>query len=57
MKSRAIAARELNATAQLALQYNQLLSHRGILKSAPGLEGRGNQVQEKKYQADHRGRG
>ncbi|MGA8948089.1 MAG: hypothetical protein WB497_19500, partial [Pseudolabrys sp.] len=40
------------------LQYNQLLSQRGILcfKSALGLEERGNQVQEEKYQRDHRGR-
>ena len=53
-----IAIRELNATAHLALQYNQLLPQRGILcfKSALGLEERGNQVQVEKYQRDHRGR-
>ena len=41
-EEQAIAVRELDATAYLALQYNQLLSQRGILcfKSALGLEGR-----------------
>jgi hypothetical protein len=49
-------ASELGLTPdQSALQYNQLLSQRGILcfKSALGLEERGNQVQEEEYQRDH----
>jgi hypothetical protein len=58
-EEQAIAVRELDATAHIALQYNQLLSQRGILclKSALGLEGRGNQVQEEEYQRDHCRRG
>src|SRR6266446_10051049 len=44
--------------AHLALQHRQLMPQRGILcfKSALGLEKRANQVQEQKYQRDHRGR-
>src|ERR1700736_140835 len=57
-KEQAIAVRELDPTAHLALQYNQLLPQRGILcfKSALGLEDRGAQVQEEEYQRSHRGR-
>ena len=57
-EEQAIAVRELDPTAHLALQHNQLLSQRGILrfKSALGLEERGSQVQEKEYQRGHRGR-
>jgi hypothetical protein len=57
-KEHAVAVGEPDPTAHLALQYNQLLSQRGIFcfKPALGLEGRGNQVQEQKYQRDHRGR-
>jgi hypothetical protein len=54
-EEQAIAVRELDPTAHLALQYNKLLPQRGVLcfKSALGLEGRGNQVQEEEYQRDH----
>jgi len=57
-KEQAIAVRELDPSAHLALQYNQLLPQRGILcfKSALGLEDRGAQVQEEEYQRDHCGR-
>jgi hypothetical protein len=57
-KEHAVAVREPDPTAHLAPQYNQLLSQRGIFcfKPAFGFEGRGNQVQEQKYQRDHRGR-
>src|ERR1700738_1061822 len=57
-KEQAIAVRELDPTAHLALQYNQLLPQRGILcfKSALGLEDRGAQVQEEEYHGDHCGR-
>ena len=57
-KEHAVAVREPDPTAHLALQYNQLLSQRGIFRFKPafGLEGRDNQVQEQKYQRDHRGR-
>jgi hypothetical protein len=57
-KEQAITVRELDSTAHLALQYNQLLPQRGILyfKSALGLEVRGAQVQEEEYQRDHCGR-
>ena len=55
-KEQAIAVRELDPTAHLALQHNQLLPQRGILcfKLALGLEERGNQVQEQDYQRGHR---
>jgi hypothetical protein len=54
----AIAVRELDPTAHLAQQYNQLLPQRGILcfKSALGLEERSTQVQEEEYQRAHCGR-
>jgi hypothetical protein len=57
-KEQAIAVRELDTTAHLALQHRQLMPQRGILcfKSALGLEQRANQVQEENYQRDHRGR-
>jgi hypothetical protein len=57
-EEQSIAVRELDATAQLALQYNQLVPERSILcfKSTLWLEDRGKQVQEEKYQRDHRGR-
>src|SRR5262249_1975232 len=52
------AVREPNAIAHLALQHDQLMPERGILcfESALGLERRGNQIQEKENQRDHRGR-
>jgi hypothetical protein len=57
-EEQAIAVRELDATAQLALQHNQLVPERSILcfKSALWLEDRGTQVQEEEYQRDHRSR-
>ena len=57
-EEQATAVRELDATAHLALQYNQLLPQRGILcfKSALGLEDRGAQIQEEEYHRDHCGR-
>jgi hypothetical protein len=57
-KEQAIPVRELDPTAHLALQHNQLLPQRGVLcfKSAPGLEERGSQVQEEEYQRGHGGR-
>src|SRR5262245_65853562 len=57
-KEQAIAVGELDPATHLALQHNHLASERGILsfKSALGLEGRGNQVQQEEYQRDHRGR-
>jgi hypothetical protein len=57
-EEQAIAVRELDPTAHLALQHNQLLPQRGVLcfKLAHGLEERGNQVQEEDYQRGHRGR-
>jgi len=57
-KEQAIAVREGDESAHLALQHNQLISERGILrlKSALGLEERGNQVKYEEYQRDHRGR-
>jgi hypothetical protein len=39
-----------------ALQHNQLLPQRGVLKLALGLEERGNQVQEEDYQRGHHSR-
>jgi hypothetical protein len=47
-EEQAIAVRELDPTADLPLQHDQLLPERGILglKSAPGFEERSNQVQE-----------
>ena len=55
-EEQAIAVRELDTTAYLAPRHGQLMPQRGILcfKSALGLEERGNQVQAKKYQRDHR---
>jgi hypothetical protein len=52
---KAIAVRELDPTANLAMQYNKMLSQRSILcfKSTLGLEDRDNQVQKEKYQCDH----
>jgi len=57
-EEQAIAIRELDPTAHLALQHNQLLPQRGILcfKAALGLEERGTQIQEEEYQRAHRGR-
>jgi ABC-type multidrug transport system ATPase subunit len=57
-EEQAIAVRELDPTAHLALQHNQLLPQRGVLcfKLALGLEERDNQVQEQDYQRGHRGR-
>src|SRR5262249_11051211 len=57
-EEQAIAVGELDPAAHLALQHNHLASEHGILcfKSALGLEGRGNQVQQEEYQRDHRGR-
>ena len=37
-------------------QRRQCTSFRPLVKSALGLDERGNQVQEEKYQRDHRGR-
>jgi hypothetical protein len=56
-EEQAIAVRELDPTARLALQYNQLLPQRGILcfKSGLGLEERRSQIQEEEYQRDHHG--
>jgi hypothetical protein len=50
------AVRELDATAHLALQDDQLTPERSILrfKSALRLEERGNKVQDEEYQRDHR---
>src|SRR5262249_8275957 len=47
-EEQAIAVRELDPTADLPLQHNQLLPERGILglKSAPGFEERSNKVRE-----------
>jgi hypothetical protein len=47
-RHQAIAVGELDPTVDLPLQHDQLLPERGILglKSAPGFEGRSNQVQE-----------
>ena len=57
-KEQAIAVRELDPTAYLTLQHNQLLPQRNILcfKSALGLEERGTQAQEQEYQRAHRAR-
>jgi hypothetical protein len=57
-RTKAIAVRELDPTAYLSLQHNQLLPQRGVLcfKSAPGLEDRATQAQEEEYQRGHRGR-
>jgi len=57
-EEQAIAVRELDPTAYLALQHSQLMPERGILsfKSAFGLEDRGNQVKDDEYQRDHCGR-
>src|ERR1700720_4888053 len=57
-EEQAIAARELDPTAHLALQHNQLLPQRGVLcfKLALGLEVRGKQAQEQDYQRGHRDR-
>jgi hypothetical protein len=55
-EKQAIAVRELDATEQLALQYNQLVPERSILcfKSALWLEDRGTQVEEEEYQRGRR---
>jgi hypothetical protein len=54
-KEQAIAVRERDATAHLALQHDQLMSERGILCFKPDLrlEERGNHVQQEGYQRDH----
>ncbi len=51
-KEQAIAVREGDANAHLALQQDQLMSERGILcfKPALRLEERGNHVQQEGYQ-------
>jgi hypothetical protein len=52
------AIRELDPTAHLALQHNQLTSERGILslKPADRPERRNQQPQKEEEQRDHRGR-
>jgi hypothetical protein len=57
-EEQAIAVRELDATAHLTLQHEELLPQRGILcfKSALGLEQRANQIQVEQYQRGHCGR-
>jgi len=57
-EEQAIADRELDPTAHLALKYNQLASKRGILslKSADRSERRNQQPQKEEEQRDHRGR-
>jgi hypothetical protein len=52
----AITVCELHATANLALQHDQLPPERGVLcfKSALGPKERRDQVQEQDYQRDHR---
>ena len=51
-----IPIRELDTTAHLPLQHDQLMSERGVLclKSALRLERRGEQGQEEAEQRDHR---
>jgi hypothetical protein len=46
---------QVNTTAHLALQHDQLMSKRGILclKPALRLEERGNYVQQEGYQREH----
>jgi hypothetical protein len=53
-----IAVRELDPTAHLALEHNQLTSERGILslKPADRPERRNQQPQKEEEQRDHRGR-
>ena len=55
-QEQAIAVRELDATAHLPPQHNQLMPERGVLglKSALRLERRGEQGQEEAEQRDHR---
>src|SRR6266446_1236663 len=55
-QEQAIPIRELDATAQPPLQYNQLMSECRVLclKSALRLERRGNQGQKEAEQRDHR---
>jgi hypothetical protein len=57
-EEQAIAVRELDRTAHLALKHNQLTSERGILslKPADGPERRNQQPQKEEEQRDHRGR-
>jgi len=52
-EEQAIAVREVNATAHLALQHDQLVSERGILcfKPALRLEERGNHLQARRISA------
>jgi hypothetical protein len=54
----AIAVRELDSTAHLALKHDQLTSKRGILslKSADRPERRKQQPQKEEEQRDHGGR-
>jgi hypothetical protein len=54
-KEQAIAVREGDANAHLALQQDQLMSERGILRFKPSLrlEERGNHVQQEGCQRDH----
>ena len=55
---RAIAVRELDPTAHLALKHDQLMSKRGILSLEPAdrPERRNQQPQKEDEQRDHRGR-
>jgi len=57
-EEQAIAIRELDPTAHLALKHDQLTSERGILslKSADRFERRNQQPQKEEKQRDHRGR-
>jgi hypothetical protein len=57
-EEQAIAVRELDPAAHLALKYNQPTSERGILglKPADRPERRNQQPQNEEKQRDHRGR-
>jgi hypothetical protein len=57
-EEQAIAVRELDPTAHLALKHDQLMSERSILslKSADRPERRKQQLQKEEEQRDHRGR-
>ena len=55
-QEQAVSVRESDATTQLPLQHDQLMSERRVLclKSALRLEQRGEQGQEEAEQRDHR---
>jgi hypothetical protein len=57
-EEQAIAVRELDPTAHLALKHDQLMSKRGILSLEPAdrPERRNQQPQKEDEQRDHRGR-